>query len=116
MRTTGVASYLPHMALVLMLLTAFPLGALVRDRNVAYVTYLAAAQFVFTFQTAGLLLDWGGGDPDAFGGPFPDHDLGTYYGYGAVNLVIIGAGVGLVTLGARIARSRRQRNESVELG
>lgn len=104
------------MALVLMILTAFPLGFFVPNRTVAYVAYLAAAQFVFTFQTAGLLLDWGGGDASAFGGPFPDHDLGPYYGYGAVNLIIVGVGVSLVALGARVARRRRRRGNSVELG
>jgi hypothetical protein len=103
------------MALVLMILTAFPLGFFVRNRIVAHIAYLAAAQLVFTFQTAGLLLDWGGGDTSAFGGPFPDHDLGSYYGYGAVNSAIVGIGVGLVALGARVAGTRRRRGNSVEL-
>jgi hypothetical protein len=103
------------MALVLMILTAFPLGFFVPHRTVAHLSYLAAAQFVFTFQTAGLLLDWGGGDTSAFGGPLPDHDLGSYYGYGAVNLAIVGVGVALVALGTRVAGTRRRRGNSVQL-
>ena len=35
------------MALILMLLTALPLGYFVRNRTAAYIVYLAAAQFIF---------------------------------------------------------------------
>ncbi len=105
----------PPMTLILTILTAFPLGFFIANRTIAYIGYITAVQLVFTFQTAGLLLDWGGGDTAAFGGPFPDHDLGKFFGYGAVNLIIFTAGLGLVTLGIRLARRRRDRANRVEL-
>ena len=103
------------MNLFLLILAPFPLGFFLRNRTAAFIAYIAAVQFVFTFQTALLLLDWGGGDEAAFGGPFPDHDLGQVFGYGAVNVIIFVVGLGLVTLGARLGRSRRSKANRVEL-
>jgi hypothetical protein len=103
------------MNLVLLIIAPLPLGFFLRSRTAAFITYIAAAQFVFTFQTAGLLLDWGGGDEAAFGGPFPDHDLGQFLGYGAINAIIFVVGLGLVTLGARLGRNRRNKANRVEL-
>ncbi len=107
--------YLGHMELLLVIIAPFPLGFFLRNRTAAFIAYIAAAQFVFTFQTAWLLLDWGGGDEAAFGGPFPDHDLSQVFGYGAVNAIIFVVGLGLVTLGARLGRSRRNKANRVEL-
>ena len=107
--------YRRHMELLLVIIAPFPLGFVLRNRTAAFIAYIAAAQFVFTFQTAWLLLDWGGGDEAAFGGPFPDHDLGQVFGYGAINATIFVVGLGLVTLGARLGRSRRNMASRVEL-
>ncbi len=109
------APYLGDMNLILLIIAPFPLGFFLRNRTAAFIAYISAAQFIFTFQTAWLLLDWGGGDQAAFGGPFPDHDLGQVFGYAAVNAIIFVAGLGLLTLGARLGRSRRNNVNRVEL-
>lgn len=102
------------MALILTLLTALPIGYLARTRGPAVIAYVAAWLAVFTFQTAGLLLDWAGGDVTAFGGPFPAHDAAQYVGYGIVNAVILTVGVGLVMLGVTVRRrTSRTRVEMV---
>lgn len=103
------------MALILMVLTAFPIGLLVRRRPSAYVAYITAELFLFTFQSMGIVLDWVGGETDALGGPFPDYEMEQYLGYGLVNLVIFAIGLGLVALGARIADRRRSPGEVVDL-
>ncbi len=108
-------TYFDHMNLILLIIAPFPLGFLLHNRTAAFIAYIATAQFVFTFQTAWLLLDWGGGDKAAFGGPFPDHDLGQVFGYGAINAIIFVVGLVLVTLGARFGRSRRNKANRVEL-
>ena len=53
------------MELVLMVLLPFPLGFRVRQRLVAFVSYTAAHAFVFTVQTALLILEWAGGSSRA---------------------------------------------------
>lgn len=113
MRTAPLLGTVRDMALILTILIAFPLGYFVRNRAVAYVTYIAADGFVFTYQTLYLLLLWVGGATDAFGGPFPEANFGQVWSYGPVNLTIIAVGIGLVTLGARVAR--RRRDTSVDL-
>ena len=115
MRGGRCESHLDHMNLVLLIIAPFPLGFFLRHRTAAFIAYIAAAQFLFTFQTAWLLLDWGGGDEAAFGGPFPDHDVEKFLGYGAINAIIFVVGLGLVTLGARLGRSRRGKANRVEL-
>ncbi len=100
------------MALILTILIAFPLGYRVRLRATAVLSYLAVHSIVFSFQTAGLLLNWIGGDRSAFGDTFPDHDPASYYGYGIVNAAILLAGLGLVLLGHRTAEKRRIRQRT----
>ena len=103
------------MALILMLLTALPIGFFIRSRPAAYAVYITAELFLFTFQSMGIVLDWVGGETDALGGPFPDYEMGQYLGYGLVNLVIFGIGLGLVTLGLRLRSRRRTRGEAIDL-
>ena len=95
------------MELVLMVLLPFPLGFLVRPRLVAFVAYTAVHAFVFTVQTASLLLEWAGGSSSAFGGRFPEYQQSEVWGYAVVNVVIYAVGLGLVALGQRVASSRR---------
>lgn len=94
------------MELLLTILLPLPLGFLLRSRLTAYLVYVAAHAFVFTFQTATLVIDWVGGDEAAFG-PYPVASTDAVYGYGAVNLVIYLVGLGLVALGHRLGRKRR---------
>ena len=95
------------MELVLMVLLPFPLGFRVRQRLVAFVSYTAAHAFVFTIQTALLILEWAGGSSKAFGDVFPEYRMTELAGYAAVNLIIYAVGLGLVVLGHRVASTRR---------
>ena len=103
-----------HMELIVMILVPLPLGLLVRSRTAAYLAYIAIHSFVFTFQTANLIMEWANGSTEAFGS-FPDFNNGDVWGYGIINLVIYGVGLGLVTLGYRIRTKRNARRNSVEL-
>jgi hypothetical protein len=102
------------MELIIMVLAPLPLGLFVRSRTAAYLAYIAIHAFVFTFQTAYLMMEWANGSTEAFG-PFPDFDNGQVWAYGILNLVIYGVGFGLVTLGCRIRTKRSARGGSVEL-
>jgi predicted Na+-dependent transporter len=105
---------LGHMELIIMVLVPLPLGLLVRNRTAAYIAYIAIHAFVFTFQTANLVMDWANGSTEAFGS-FPDYSMGDFWAYGIINLAIYGVGLGLVTLGYRIRTKRNARRSSVEL-
>ena len=82
------------MIAIVTILTAFPLGYLVRSRLAAATTYAVAYLWAFTFQTLYLLLDLldGGGDAAFTVTTFPTS-------YGVVALAILVAGIGLVNLG-----------------
>ncbi|MDG6110265.1 hypothetical protein Daura_20595 [Dactylosporangium aurantiacum] len=99
------------MELILMLLLPFPIGFFVRNRLAAFVTYIAAHSFVFTFQTMELLREWVRGSTDAFPAEVTDFDA---LPYGIVNLVIFGVGLGLVWLGHRLG-SKRRKPRTVDL-
>lgn len=93
------------MELLIMLLAPLPLGYLVRNRMAAYVAYIALHGFAFTFQTLYLLLGWIDGSTTAFG-PYPHAKGSEVISYGLVNMAIFAIGLGLVALGARLARRR----------
>lgn len=102
------------MILVYTVLFALPIGLLIHRRATAILTYLAVGAWIFTFQTASLVLSWLAHEGRSAFGPFPSafpavHDSSELYGYAAVNLVMVTVGVGLVALGARL-RARRARN------
>ncbi len=97
-----------------MILVPFPLGLLVRSLVAVYIAYVAIHAFVFTFQTALLVMEWANGSTEAFG-PFPDYDNGDVWAYGIVNLVIYSIGLGLITLGHRIRTNRNTRRKSPDL-
>lgn len=100
------------MNLLFTLLAAFPLGFLLRRRDIALLTYLMVDSFLFSLQSLNLLLTWmsggsGLGGSSAFGdtpsGQFPiDYARGEVVAYGVVNAIITLAGVGLIVLGARV--------------
>ena len=98
------------MIAVLTLLTAFPLGLLVRRRTVAYLAYGLAFAHVFTFQTLTLLLGWQTGDRSAFG-----TGESVPWDYLLVSSAIYAVGMGLVTLGAVLRARREGRRAGVDL-
>jgi hypothetical protein len=96
------------MALILLVVLSFPIGYLVRNRMAAFLAYLAAFNFVFTFQSIYLITKWVGGSQNAFG-TYPKATQADVYSYGVVNLLFLCAGVGLLTLGRYVAERRRAR-------
>ncbi|MFC4117819.1 hypothetical protein [Nonomuraea zeae] len=96
------------MELIVMLLLPLPLGYLVRSRVAAYLAYIGAHSFVFTFQTMTLTKAWVGGAYDAFAKD-PNQ---PEWPYAVVNLAIYAAGLGLVALGAWLRDRRRARRSS----
>ncbi len=95
------------MIAIVCVLTAFPLGYLMRNRLAALTAYSIAYLWAFVFQTLYLLLDsLGGGSAPAFeAGEFP-------LSYGLVTLAIFLAGLGLVSLGHWVRGRRRERTLS----
>lgn len=102
------------MELIVTILIPLPLGLLIGNRAAAYVAYIAVHAFVFTFQTALLVMEWANGSTEAFGS-FPDYNDGDVWAYGIINLVIYAVGLGLVTLGSRIRTNRKTRHNTVDL-
>jgi hypothetical protein len=98
------------MVAILTLLTALPLGYLIRPRLAAYVAYGLAFAHVFTFQTLALLLEWGTGSDAAF-----DRDGGAPLDYLLMTTAIYAAGLGLVTLGSWLRARRTGRVTGVDL-
>lgn len=104
------------MNLIYTVVFAFAFGYFIKNRGVAICVYLGLEALIFTFQTLNLLLEWAGGSQEAFGGPFPDSSASSVAGYGAVNLIITGIGVGLVVLGHKAAARRARSTTLVEVG
>jgi hypothetical protein len=99
------------MELITVILVAFPLGYLVRDRLTSYVAFIAIHAFVFSFQSMELTREWVGGDTSAF----PKSSHSVPWSYGVVNALIYALGFGLVTLGHWLAARRRTRAVGVDL-
>ncbi len=97
------------MAVLLMILSPLPIGWFVRHRLTAYVAYLAAFSFLFTFQSTMLITEWAGGSKNAFGG-FPKANKADVWSYGLVNLVFLAVGLGLLTLTSVVSARRRVRH------
>jgi hypothetical protein len=99
------------MIAVVTILCAFPLGFFLSSRLAANTAYAIAYLWAFTFQTLYLMLDsLDNGrtlnDEPAFeAGEFP-------WQYGVVTLLIFVAGFGLVSLGHRVGRGRRERRQA----
>jgi len=101
--------------IIFTLLAAFPLGFVLRRRGTAIVGYVLADSFLFTFQTAFLVMKWVDGDPHAFGERGRDWSVeqyGMFFSYLVLNAVIVAVGIGLVILGSKV-RARRSRQEIV---
>jgi hypothetical protein len=103
------------MNVVFTILIAFPVGYFISQRSSAVITYVLANSFLFTFQTAFLLMKWVDGDEHAFG----NHTLEwstersvQFWSYIVINALIIAVGVGLVILGHKM-RARRTAKRDV---
>ena len=94
------------MIAVVTILSAFPLGYLVRSRLAANTAYAVAYLWAFTFQTLYLVLDVINDSTDPAFEPqkFP-------WAYGLVTVSIFAAGFGLVALGHHV-RDRRLARRS----
>jgi hypothetical protein len=97
------------MELIAMVLLPFPLGYLLAKRSTAFLAYVAAHSFIFTFQTMMLIRMWVGGDTSAF----QKNPNSIEWSYVLVNLAIYAAGLGLVELGHRVAARRRAAGKPV---
>lgn len=92
------------MIAVVTVLTAFPLGYFLANRLAANTAYAVAYLWAFVFQGIYLMLDSldGGASPAFVTSEFP-------LSYGLVTLAIFVVGFGLVQLGHRLGRGRRER-------
>ena len=45
------------MELIIMIVTAFPIGFFIKSRTAAYITFIAVHGFAFTFQSADLIIE-----------------------------------------------------------
>jgi hypothetical protein len=95
------------MIAIFTVLFAFPCGFLFRSRLAGNTAYAIAYLWAFTFQSVYLLLNFMHHDPGAAfdAGKFP-------LSYGIFTMLIFFVGFGLVALGHRVGRGRRERQES----
>ena len=98
------------MIAVVTILSAFPLGFFLSDRLAANTTYAIIYLWAFVFQGIYLMLDSldGGTNPAFETSKFP-------LSYGVVTLAIFAVGFGIVQLGHRVGRGRRQRRQAGSL-
>ena len=94
------------MIAVVTILAAFPLGFFLRNRLAANTAYAIAYLWAFVYQTLYLTLDSinESKNPAFESNEFP-------WSYGVVTLTIFVAGFGLVQLGHRVGRGRRERRQ-----
>jgi hypothetical protein len=99
------------MIAIVTILCAFPLGFFLRSRLAANTAYAIAYLWAFVFQGIYLMLDsLSNGkalndDPAFVADEFP-------WQYGVVTLLILVVGFGLVSLGHRVGRGRRERRQA----
>lgn len=107
------------MNIILTILIGFPLGFLIRSRGQAIVTYVLVDSYLFTFQTAFLLIQWVNGDEHAFGargGEWSAVRTTQLLSYLVLNGVIVALGVGLVVLGHKVHALRATNRDTVAAG
>jgi hypothetical protein len=108
------------MNFIYVIVFAFPVGYLVRDRGVAITGFLAGGALVFAYQAMNEVMDWLHGSDAAFGQhptslPTPI-DNGHIIGYGLVNLISFVVGVALVWWGGHVATRRQVKRDTVTVG
>lgn len=107
------------MNIILTILVGFPLGFLIRSRGRAVITYALVDSYLFTFQTAFLLMQWTDGDEHAFGargGDWSAQRTTMFVSYLVLNGVIVAVGIGLVLLGHRLRARRATQRHTVVAG
>jgi hypothetical protein len=94
------------MIAIVTILLAFPIGFFVRSHLAANTAYAIAYLWAFVFQGIYLMLDMldGGKNPAFEPDTFP-------LSYGIVAASIFGVGFGLVAVGHRVGRGRRERRQ-----
>jgi hypothetical protein len=104
------------MNVIFTILVAFPLGYLIHQRSTAVVWYVLLNSFLFTFQTAFLVMKWVDGDDHAFGDRGLDwsgEQYAQFYSYIVLNALIIAVGSGIVVLGGKFRASRTAKRNVV---
>ena len=107
------------MNIILTILVGFPLGFLIGSRSRAIVTYVLVDSYLFTFQTAFLIMQWVDGDEHAFGSRGRDWSTERttmFFSYLVLNGVIVAAGIGLVILGHKVRSHRTAGRDTVAAG
>ena len=99
------------MVAIVTVLFAFPLGFFLRNRNSAYLVYVAIFGYSFTYQTLYLLRTWVGDRTQVFPGDPEELPIS----YLAVTAGIYLVGFGLVALGHLLGSKRRNRTTAVDL-
>lgn len=94
------------MILIATILTALPLGYLVRSRTAANLAYAVLFAQVFTFQTAFLVMGWVNGSASTFS-QSERLVLGDTIAYLIVSSAIYAMGFALVEAGHRLRERRR---------
>jgi hypothetical protein len=105
--------------IILTILVGLPLGFLLRSQTHAVVTYVLVDSYLFTFQTAFLLMQWADGDEHAFGargGAWTAERTTMVFSYLVLNGVIVAVGIALVILGHRIRARRTSARDTVAAG
>jgi hypothetical protein len=105
--------------IILTILVGLPLGVLIRSQTHAVVTYVLVDSYLFTFQTAFLLMQWADGDEHAFGargGAWTAERTTMVFSYLVLNGVIVAVGIALVILGHRIRARRTSARDTVAAG
>ena len=107
------------MNIILTILVGFPMGYLIRSRGTAVIAYVLVDSYLFTFQTAFLLMQWVDGDNHAFGvrgGAWTAERTTMVGSYLVLNGVIVAIGIGLVLLGHKLRARRSARRDVVATG
>jgi hypothetical protein len=107
------------MNIILTILVGFPLGFLIRSRGHAIVTYVLVDSYLFTFQTAFLIMQWVDGDQHAFGtrgGDWSAERTTMFSSYLVLNGVFVSIGVGLVILGHKVRSRQTTGRDTVAAG
>ena len=103
------------MNLILGLVLAIAFGVAFRERIGAFLAYISASLFLFTWASVVVVTEWVGGSTDALGA-FPQTDTSKVIAFGLVNLVVLLIGLAIVEAGHRLGiRLRGRRGNSVDL-
>jgi hypothetical protein len=93
------------MIAIVTVLFAFPLGFFLRNRNSAFIAYVAIFGYSFTFQTLYLLRSWIGDRALAF----PKDPNALPFSYLGITGAIYLIGFGLIVFGHYLGAKRRAR-------